>query len=376
LSVSGDIIPSSNNTYSLGSTGNKWQELYVGPGSVYIDNVQLTTVTPGTTGASGTTGLYINDNFLPTTNNSLTLGASGLRWKEIYMGPGTLNIAGPVGSTAVATLGSDKNSIAYTQSGFASPFLNVGPAISEDIGAIGGWHISSTGIGSGASFIATDLIAQLNSPTGYTGLTGQIYSLIYGKTGPTGPTGIGATGPTGPTGPGFNLLRSTSYGTGWIGPALGGNTNYFVDSFNLGPITVNNGNANTKLLVSMSVQFIATLQITNLSASIFRATTSMSGTGPTGLNLASGKTGDVFYPYDTLSSGSTSLLSSLYTVSTTSSGPGFNAGVINMQVIDNYFGLTGYTGTGPWYYAIRINSQSTSQPIEFVNAQMYSIQLT
>jgi len=289
------------------------------------------------------------------------------------MGPGTLNIAGPIGSTASATLGSDNAGIAYTESGFATPFINVGPAINPISGAVGGWNISSVGPCGGT---AIDLVAQLNSPPGYTGLTGGPYSLLFGKTGATGPTGMGITGPTGPTGPGFNLLRSTPYGSGWLGPTAGGGTGYFVDSFNLGPVTVNNGNATTKVLVSASVQCISANSIKNLSASIFRKSTGMSGTTVSGLNLSIGNTGDVYYPPDNTSS--LVLLSSLYTFSTTdpSVTKGPNAVTINMQVIDNYFNVTGYTGPGPWYYAIRVNSESTSQPIEYVNAQLYSIQLT
>ena len=377
LDVSGDIIPFRDNTFSLGSTGLKWKDLHVGPGSVYIDNVILTTVTPGTTGASGTTGLYINNNFLPTTSNTVSLGATGLRWAEIYMGPGTLNIAGPAGTTATATLGSDQNGIAYTQSGFSTPFINVGPAISPNIGAIGGWTIASTGP-SGTS----DLIAYLHSPSpGYTGYTGS-YSLIYGRTGITGPTGhTGPTGETGPTGPGFTLIGNTSYGTGYIatGPTATGATSYFIDSFNLGPVFVNNGNSNTKVLVSMSVQYTAgPSAVQNISASIFRGKTGMTGTGLTGLNLAKGTIGEVYYPADTTSPNSL-LLTSLYTYSSTETAGGAkgpNAFVINMQVIDQYFGLTGYTGTGPWYYAIRVNVPQSSPTIEYVNPQLYSIQLT
>jgi hypothetical protein len=48
-----------------------------------------------------------------------------------------------------------------------------------------------------------------------------------------------------------------------------------------------------------------------------------------------------------------------------------------MQVIDNYFGITGYNGTGPWYYAIRVNvDPAVTHGIQYANAQEYSIQLT
>ena len=375
LDVSGDIIPSIDNTFSLGSIVKKWKDLHVGPGSVYIGDVKLSCLNSGVTGSTGTTGLYINNNFLPSTNNTLSLGATGLRWAEVFMGPGTLNIAGPIGSTATATIGSDNAGIVYTESGFATPFINVGPAISAISGAVGGWQIYSVGPTGGT---AIDLVAQLNSPPGYTGLTGGPYSLIFGKTGPTGPTGAqGNTGPTGPTGPGLTLLLDYKYGTGFTGPTLGG-TGYFVDSFNLGPVTVNNGNTGTKVLVSMSVQYLSATEVVNISASIFRGRTGMSGSGVTGLNLANGTTGDVRYPPD---SNVSNLLTSLYTYSTTNSGGparGPNGSVINMQVIDNYFGVTGYTGPGPWYYAIRVNVDTTSPQtaISYANAQEYCIQLT
>jgi hypothetical protein len=52
-----------------------------------------------------------------------------LHGKDLYVGPGTINISGPPGAVNPATIGSDLQGIAYSQFGFASPFLNVGPAI-------------------------------------------------------------------------------------------------------------------------------------------------------------------------------------------------------------------------------------------------------
>jgi hypothetical protein len=142
----------------------------------------------------------ISGNIIPTQSNVYTLGLTGARWREIFMGPGSLNIAGPTGSVP-ATIGSNLAGIAYSQFGFVTPFLNVGPNINPlaPLGTIGGWQIFGTGP-LGGEF--TDLVAQLIN-TGGTGLTGPVYSLLFnnGFTGATGPTGVtGRTGPTGITG--------------------------------------------------------------------------------------------------------------------------------------------------------------------------------
>ena len=154
------------------------------------------------------------------------------------MGPGSLNISGPTGFID-ATIGSNLAGIAYSQFGFVTPFLNIGPNIDplSPVGTIGGWNIRGIGP-TGGNF--TDLVAQLIDGTTGAGFTGQIYSLIKGQsgitgpdgnTGPgfTGPTGLGATGLTGPTGftgPGFTGptgLGATGL-TGPTGPGFTGPT--------------------------------------------------------------------------------------------------------------------------------------------------------
>lgn len=47
-SVSSDIIPSDDLTYSLGSSSNQWQDLYVGPGSIYVNNKKVIEDNAGT----------------------------------------------------------------------------------------------------------------------------------------------------------------------------------------------------------------------------------------------------------------------------------------------------------------------------------------
>jgi hypothetical protein len=131
-------------TGPTGVTGPIGEFPFTGPtGAIlYYGGTQVT----GTTGLRyfpGGTGMLIEGNIIPSQSNVYTLGATGSVWKSIYMGPGTLNIAGPEGSDVMASLGTDQNAIVYTESGFATPFINVGPSINAlDPGAIGGWVIA------------------------------------------------------------------------------------------------------------------------------------------------------------------------------------------------------------------------------------------
>lgn len=75
--------------------------------------------------------IIVNGNFIPDPNQIWTLGTASQRWQSIYVGNATVNIG-------QATLASDDDGIAYTQNGFATPFINVGPKI-QTTGAVGGW---------------------------------------------------------------------------------------------------------------------------------------------------------------------------------------------------------------------------------------------
>jgi hypothetical protein len=47
-SVGGHIIPTDDNTYDLGSTSYRWRDVYVGPGSLYVNNKQVISDDSGT----------------------------------------------------------------------------------------------------------------------------------------------------------------------------------------------------------------------------------------------------------------------------------------------------------------------------------------
>ena len=148
--------------------------------------------------------INVSGSILPTLSNTFSLGATGQHWKEIYVGPGSLNIQGPGGS--FATLGSDSQGIAYTEHGFATPFVNIGPSQLTP-SAVGGWSIGPTGTQGSVDY---DLIAvQIDPSTG--DKSGPSHSLVHGTTGSTGITGI--TGMTGLTGPAGQFTGSYSQGS-------------------------------------------------------------------------------------------------------------------------------------------------------------------
>ena len=40
-SVAGDIIPTADKTYNLGSSSMAWKDVYIGPGSLYVNNKKI-----------------------------------------------------------------------------------------------------------------------------------------------------------------------------------------------------------------------------------------------------------------------------------------------------------------------------------------------
>ena len=116
--------------------------------------------------------ILMNGNFLPGSTNIFTLGSPTQRWAELYIGPSSISLGD------VAKIGADSNGISYTQNGFATPFITIGPAINVPVtvGAIGGWRLGPSGILGDSEYDLT--VQQVLTGTG--GLTGPIYSLITG----------------------------------------------------------------------------------------------------------------------------------------------------------------------------------------------------
>jgi hypothetical protein len=211
----------------IGDGVNRWNTLpYLGKAQGPTGSIQYTDGRGNFLGDSGLVynpgvsgNVQLRGDFLPSIDGIYNLGSISQRWSEINVGHGTINIAGPSGSTAVGLIGTDNNSIVYTSFGFATPFINIGPeqGITLSQGNVGGWVIGPTGKAFSSNY---DLIAQekLVGASFPAGLTGPRYSLIknispetiidsYSKFGSTGQvlssngTKLQWTSVIGPTGP-------------------------------------------------------------------------------------------------------------------------------------------------------------------------------
>jgi collagen type VII alpha len=216
LVLTGDLLPSADLTYNLGSTGLRWNDIHVGTGSIYMGDLKLSVdnTYPGTIGPT----LLVNGNILPSQDNVFNIGGTNARVKSLIMGPGTIFI-GPTG-----TIGNDPNGIIYTQYGFAAPSIVLGATIPGSTGPVGGgvrMTISDT-----TGPIQYQLLDNNGSPTG------TLYSLSTtnntGSTGMTGPTGMtGMTGPTGMTGASSTVTGPTGIpGT----PGISGGLTLYLDT--------------------------------------------------------------------------------------------------------------------------------------------------
>jgi hypothetical protein len=111
--ISQSLIPSTGSTYSLGSPTNKWKDLYVSSGSIYVGETVLST--------SGST-LFVNSSPAVTLNT-----ASG----QLEVGGFTASLSSSYSSTAsvalnVLTSSYSLNSVSSSYSVTASYALNAG----------------------------------------------------------------------------------------------------------------------------------------------------------------------------------------------------------------------------------------------------------
>ena len=106
VDVSGDIVPTADNTYSLGSPTNMWKDVYIGPGSLYVNGNKVLEETSG--------NIVVSADL----NQNLVLQTSGSGDVELDpTGNGVVAIKGPLQVQAGSNIASsDGNPINFSNS--------------------------------------------------------------------------------------------------------------------------------------------------------------------------------------------------------------------------------------------------------------------
>ena len=106
--VGSDFIPSQDNTYTLGSESKQWKDLYVGPGSIYMNNKKIFSLDDNNNLNLNISGdglkldsnldisgyihntndilnnVNISGNVVPTSDNKYSLGDNTKGWSDLY----------------------------------------------------------------------------------------------------------------------------------------------------------------------------------------------------------------------------------------------------------------------------------------------------
>ncbi|KAB2938002.1 MAG: tail fiber domain-containing protein [Hyphomicrobium sp.] len=125
ISMSGSIIPAANITYSLGSASRMWKDLFVGPGSIYLNGKKIledvSNVITFSTDANQnlaiqTTGTgNITSQATGSGNHNILTGSGNINVTS--SGAGSINISSASGNLNIATTGSGQLNLGTVTSG-------------------------------------------------------------------------------------------------------------------------------------------------------------------------------------------------------------------------------------------------------------------
>ena len=90
--LSGNLVPSANNTYSLGTASSVWKDVFVGPGSLYVNGQQVISDNSGTIQISADAG------------QNISIVTSGAGSVELTSGSGVIEMKSNVQLTSGKTI--------------------------------------------------------------------------------------------------------------------------------------------------------------------------------------------------------------------------------------------------------------------------------
>ena len=111
--LEGNLVPSANNTYSLGTASNVWKDVFVGPGSLYVNGQQVISDNSGTITISADAGQNISITTSGAGSVELTSGSGVIEMKSnVQMTSGTtISTAGGGATRQGGNIDMDSNNI-------------------------------------------------------------------------------------------------------------------------------------------------------------------------------------------------------------------------------------------------------------------------
>jgi hypothetical protein len=111
--LTGNLVPSANNTYSLGTASSVWKDVFVGPGSLYVNGQQVISDNSGTIQISADSGQNISITTSGAGSVELTSGSGVIEMKSsVQMTSGTtISTAGGGATTQGGNIDMDSNNI-------------------------------------------------------------------------------------------------------------------------------------------------------------------------------------------------------------------------------------------------------------------------
>jgi hypothetical protein len=97
VSITGNIFPSSNVTYDLGSSTQRWKDLYLSGTTIDLSGTTISRDTNGGIKITDPFGNPLNGTFgnlLPSANVTYDLGSPDYRWKDLYLSGNTIDLSG------------------------------------------------------------------------------------------------------------------------------------------------------------------------------------------------------------------------------------------------------------------------------------------
>ena len=190
----GNIVPSANVTYSLGTSTNQWKDLWVSNNTIYIGNTPLTissgTLLVNNSPITGGTGTYSNANvsayLLGSTFYSNTNVASYISATTFSsISSSVLNSVGQINGTLVYIQTNGTNNFLFDSSG--NLILPTGGAINYANG-----RSILSGISAGTTYSNTNVAAYLTAQTFYSNSNVASYLVANPQTGTYSNTNVAA----------------------------------------------------------------------------------------------------------------------------------------------------------------------------------------